>query len=1151
MLTRLSLIILALWLIEKTTGQSERQGTLYGNVYPGSSLRINPVMTPELQDQRRQLMYPYNLSYILDINQNKPIHDQPLSFRLPFFGFEFNYAYVQLNGHLAFNKGLLSYRFPLQFPMQPTDPLSEEDPSLIAIWFAQQDIPGQTEIPNAGVYLQMVIMEQETNTTLRDRLILDFREGMIGAADFTPKFAMIITWKNMTFVARREEKPLKTNSYQMVLATDEMRTYVMFNYEQVEWITSKDNYDGLKGPPAFIGFNAGNTTRAFEYKPYSQEPRVKIMTQRGFGNGLEGRYFFQIDEEIWPGCCINKDLNPNLKDRLPLTFFPRWGHMLGGTLVNVTGPCFEPDDIITCNFDNQVAKGIYRDPNHATCISPPVFYHGYIDLSITVQGKTIFLGRYYVQPPDIADDAVVVLDDMDRLESPEKLTIKWKPERLAWLPDAPVSISLWGYRESSDLYPKLTFIDTLEEGVRLGAQQADLLTERYRDRVNHGATDLLFGFIAINLTNPTILGKQITQSPMIWSRAMPLAWYFRRQWEREYGLNGRWKNYLCNDWYEKEKYGDAFATTVFRCPCTRLQADLDRGRFSPDLECNIQDRKCEIFHKGAQHCVVTGRPSIGGSGQSCCYDDYMELLQTADTMYGGRPSKAFMYGKHPFKMRMMIPVLSSYLHDVMPFFFCCKWQPEEDDSDTCQKYNYWRTSQDCSSYQAPGIASIYGDPHFVTFDNHSYTFNGKGEFVLSRVEDASAKIEVQARFEQVPRKLRIDQNINATYLTAIAARDNQSATVEFRIRPKAARWRYQMYCIVDREYVFFWDASLRVQNFRGVTLYQPADIRNMSHIIAMFDSGAGVEVMANGGSMTVHVYLPPLFQNKTYGLLGFYSSDKFDDFMLPNGAGRVPITTGMEDLHNRFGKSWRVAEGSDKPGVGHSLFWHDAFSFAAYDDLNFIPEYRLPPEELRLPDSKRHLEAEMKSICADSVTCKYDYIMTLDPAFAKVSKTHETWAHELQLAANMTVRRCPALPKPRFGRKTENKYYPGITVRFACDDGYRLVGHEYRWCRSDGLWSWGYEAQCISTGSYAGFLSLYIFGVIIPIVLILTCCIFCLLRSNRRAYDHYTGEPGIHPGFNEFNTKMYQKSSQPKETQMLQSKPVASIPTQAIEAEIN
>lgn len=46
--------------------------------------------------------------------------------------------------------------------------------------------------------------------------------------------------------------------------------------------------------------------------------------------------------------------------------------------------------------------------------------------------------------------------------------------------------------------------------------------------------------------------------------------------------------------------------------------------------------------------------SVGGSGQTCCYDDYNELLQTADTMYGGRPSRAYIYGKHPFKMRTMV-----------------------------------------------------------------------------------------------------------------------------------------------------------------------------------------------------------------------------------------------------------------------------------------------------------------------------------------------------------------------------------------------------------------------------------------------------------------------------------------------------------------
>lgn len=69
---------------------------------------------------------------------------------------------------------------------------------------------------------------------------------------FEPKFAMIISWVNMTFPNRRYHDSLKTNTYQMVLATDEMMTIAMFNYEQIQWITHLDNYDGLKGPPAFV-----------------------------------------------------------------------------------------------------------------------------------------------------------------------------------------------------------------------------------------------------------------------------------------------------------------------------------------------------------------------------------------------------------------------------------------------------------------------------------------------------------------------------------------------------------------------------------------------------------------------------------------------------------------------------------------------------------------------------------------------------------------------------------------------------------------------------------------------------------------------------------------------------------------------------------
>ena len=203
--------------------------------------------------------------------------------------------------------------------------------------------------------------------------------------------------------------------------------------------------------------------------------------------------------------------------------------------------------------------------------------------------------------------------------------------------------------------------------------------------------------------------------------------------------------------------------------------------------------------------------------------------------------------------------------------------------------------------------------------------------------------------------------INATYLTAIAARDNQSSVVEFRVRPAAARWRYHMYVIVDREYVFFWDDSLRVQNFKGVTLYQPAGIQNMSHIIAMFDSGAGVEVMSTYGRMMVRTYLPVTYLNSTGGLLGFYNRIPEDDLQLPaNVAGqgtRMPINSPLEDIHKRFGLSWRLLEGTSQRGVGSSLFWHNAMTFAHFDDVNFNPEYNMPP---RLPDEKRHLEKELQ-----------------------------------------------------------------------------------------------------------------------------------------------------------------------------------------------
>ena len=80
------------------------------------------------------------------------------------------------------------------------------------------------------------------------------------------------------------------------------------------------------------------------------------------------------------------------------------------------------------------------------------------------------------------------------------------------------------------------------------------------------------------------------------------------------------------------------------------------------------------------------------------------------------------------------------LHDKMPFLFCCKWQPLEDNAPTCQMYNKLRKSQECSLYKTPAIGSVYGDPHIITFDGFNYTFNGKGEYALLHVDNEIRKM---------------------------------------------------------------------------------------------------------------------------------------------------------------------------------------------------------------------------------------------------------------------------------------------------------------------------------------------------------------------------------------------------------------------------
>ena len=93
-----------------------------------------------------------------------------------------------------------------------------------------------------------------------------------------------------------------------MITTDEVRAYAIFNYEWMGWTTHTeaggDTSEGQGGTPAFVGFNAGNGTKAYDYKPYSQSTYVRDLPSTGGGNGHQGRHIFRIDEKILAGSCF-------------------------------------------------------------------------------------------------------------------------------------------------------------------------------------------------------------------------------------------------------------------------------------------------------------------------------------------------------------------------------------------------------------------------------------------------------------------------------------------------------------------------------------------------------------------------------------------------------------------------------------------------------------------------------------------------------------------------------------------------------------------------------------------------------------------------------------------------------------------------------
>ncbi|XP_015599243.1 protein mesh isoform X2 [Cephus cinctus] len=1072
---------------------------------------VNYVLTEtRLRAIRSEFMYWYfdlggdnnRGDYQTDIHSSVPQIHKNFNFQLPFYGFRFNYTRLSMNGFLEFSDPPEHYTYPLVFPVK--DWPKKNDPSFIGIFFSKCRIgklrPTDIDQREPGVYFRLERdLRKRTDqfgVEMRERVKWDIRQGVVGADTFDPKHAIIVTWKNMSFAGGIDNSLYRTNTFQMVLVTDEVYTYAIFNYLNIQWSSHTeaggDTTGGEGGVPAFIGFNAGNGTQSYEYKPYSQMSTLRDLTGRGWGNGFPGRHIFRIDEKIMLGTC-NKDIAGT---HLPLVFAPESGNMLGGTVVNITGPCFEPTDKVRCRFDTEIVVGTVIDSNRAICIQPFVKVEGYIRFAVAIgSGQYDWRGKFFIETPATATERIFFSKESVRERDPAEIRITWNQYNLTSNLNAGIHISLWGYRENA-IRPELEYIATIEAGAtNTGAYT--ITPSNYRDNENPGQRDMLFGFLKINLTNPSqYSGLEI--SPVLWSKPIPLAWYFGPQWERVYG--SQWPQRICDTWTMNDRYLKNFAAKVSLCPCTLKHALYDKGRFLPDYDCDKDSNPDCYYNQGAVHCVRTGAPNLDGSAQQCCYDKNHYLMLSYDQQWGSRPQRSHNLGFLPWNEANKVPTLSHWYHDVAPMYMCCLWQDE--DAIGCETFRFERRpSQDCVAYQSPTVAAVFGDPHIVTFDNLEYTFNGKGEFVLVRVNNILDKLDIQGRFEQLPNNYYGE--VLGTQLTAVAARGNNSATIEVRVRPNHAQWRYRLDVFADGRRIYFDRQSLKFQHFAGVLVYTPTYILNQSEVIIMFDTGAGVEVVENEGFMTARVYLPWTYMNKTRGLMGNWSHDITDDFTNPDGTlASVSNLNNFERVHKDFAINWLLEDRED-PNKGAALFTREFGRTASYyANRTFVPEWKRTPAEILSANRSRDI-SRAYDLCGDSYQCQFDYALSLNRDMAHFTRNYyDTYTQIRTINEERTIS-CGILEKPRYGRKSNFLFTPGSEVTFECYTNFVLIGDRRRLCTPEGRWDlpeYGYT-ECLRQQEYssrqAGITSGIIIAILIPIMLIIVCVAYRVCKSRK------------------------------------------------------
>nr|XP_061835732.1 mucin-like protein [Nerophis lumbriciformis] len=198
---------------------------------------------------------------------------------------------------------------------------------------------------------------------------------------------------------------------------------------------------------------------------------------------------------------------------------------------------------------------------------------------------------------------------------------------------------------------------------------------------------------------------------------------------------------------------------------------------------------------------------------------------------------------------------------------------------------------------------VYGSLHFITFDGTEYSFKALGEFVIVRLSSNTGSniFTLQGQTE----RLHTDTqgNIDLPVVVRMAAFYQGIGKVEWRCAEKGKGLRV----FVDEAEVFITIGLVHI----GERDFAVRCI-SVDRCAAVYAGGLHVLVWRVEGhkQLAAMVEVPQTFYNRTVGLLGLWSSNRSDDFLMSDGRlmSSHNFNPPSEEKLHQFGLSWTVPQ---------------------------------------------------------------------------------------------------------------------------------------------------------------------------------------------------------------------------------------------------